>query len=72
MYLTLIGGRAAAAAASARERSVVLVLAAEEVSRGLDDDPFASAIERAVVAALRTAERPQARPASRIDADALS
>ena len=69
-YAGLIGGQVATATAAARERSVVLVLAADELMRQLGDDPFASAIERDAVAALRQAERPQARLAARIDARA--
>ena len=69
-YAGLIGDRVATATAAARERSVVLVLTADEVTGQLGEDPFASAIERDVVAALRQAERPQARLAARIDAGA--
>jgi CRP-like cAMP-binding protein len=60
-YAGLIAGGAATATATARERSVVLAIEPAELERQLADDPFAGAIERDVVGALRQAERPQAR-----------
>ena len=63
-YAGLIAGGAVTAAAAARERSVVLVLAPDELERQLNHEPLASAVERDVVSALRQAERPQARLAA--------
>jgi CRP-like cAMP-binding protein len=63
-YAALIAGGAVTAAAAARERSVVLVLAPDELERQLNHEPLASAVERDVVSALRQAERPQARLAA--------
>lgn len=64
-YAGLIAGGGATAAAAARERSVVLVIAPDELEHRREHDPFASAIEWDIVAALRQAERPQARLAAR-------
>lgn len=60
----LIASSAATATATARERSVVLAIESAELERRLAEDPFASAVERDVVNALRQAERPQARLAA--------
>jgi CRP/FNR family transcriptional regulator, cyclic AMP receptor protein len=57
----LLAGRTATADAIARERSVVLVVEADQLERELTDDAFATAIEKQTVAGLRQAERPQAR-----------
>ncbi|HEY5318961.1 MAG TPA: cyclic nucleotide-binding domain-containing protein [Solirubrobacteraceae bacterium] len=64
-YAGLIAGGATTAAAAARERSVVLVIAPHELEHELEHDPFASAIDRDIVSALRQAERPQAPLAAR-------
>ena len=64
-YAGLLARGAATATAIARERSVVLAVAPRELERQLREDPFASAVERDVVGALRQAERPQARLAIR-------
>jgi CRP/FNR family cyclic AMP-dependent transcriptional regulator len=60
----LAGDGAAAAAAAARERSVVLAISATVLEHELEHDPFAGSVERDIVAALRQAERPQARLAA--------
>ena len=63
-YATALAGGEATATAAARERSVVLVLDPEAVTELLALDGFAGALERDVVAAVRQAERPQARLAA--------
>jgi CRP-like cAMP-binding protein len=63
-YAGLLAGRTATADAIARERSVVLVIEAEQLERELTDDAFATAIEEQTVAGLRQAQRPQARLAA--------
>ena len=63
-YAGLIAGGEATAAAAARERSVVLVISPAELEAQLGIESFAAAVERDVVAALRQAERPQARLAA--------
>ncbi len=63
-YAGLIAGGDATAAAAARERSVVLVVSPAELEAQLAIESFAAAVERDVVAALRQAERPQARLAA--------
>lgn len=59
-----LAGCTATADAIARERSVVLVVEADQLERELSDDGFASAIEEQTVAGLRQAQRPQARLAA--------
>lgn len=60
----LLAGRTAAADAVARERSVVLVVDADQLEHELSDDAFATATEEQTVAGLRQAQRPQARMAA--------
>lgn len=60
----LLSGRTATADAIARERSVVLVIEADQLERELTDDAFATAVEEQTVAGLRQAQRPQARLAA--------
>ena len=60
----LLAGHTATADAVARERSVVLVVEADQLERELTDDAFATAIEEQTVAGLRQAQRPQARLAA--------
>ena len=57
-------GQPATTDAVARERSVVLVLSAEQLADELGHDDFATAVEHQTVAGLRHAERPQARLAA--------
>jgi CRP-like cAMP-binding protein len=63
-YAALLAGGDASASAAARERSVVLLLEPGAVEKLLALDGFAGALERDVVAAVRQAERPQARLAA--------
>lgn len=63
-YAALVAGVTATATAAARERSVVLELERDAVEALLALDVFAGAVERDVVAAVRQAERPQARLAA--------
>lgn len=63
-YSALIAGGEATASAIARERSVVLALEPDLFEWGVLGSPVIDAIERDVVAALRQAERPQARLAA--------
>jgi CRP/FNR family cyclic AMP-dependent transcriptional regulator len=63
-YAALLAGVEATAAAAARERSVVLAISAAVLEHDLEHDPFAGSVERDIVAALRQAERPQARLAA--------
>jgi CRP-like cAMP-binding protein len=63
-YACLSAGAAVTATATARERSVILAIESAEAERQLTEDPFAGAVERDVVGALRQAERPQARLAA--------
>jgi CRP/FNR family transcriptional regulator, cyclic AMP receptor protein len=63
-YASLIAGGAATATAIARERSVILAIESADLERQLTGDPFAAAVERDIVGALRQAERPQARLAA--------
>jgi CRP-like cAMP-binding protein len=60
-YASLVAGGCATTATVARERAVVLLIGPAELERGLEHDPFATAIELDVVAALRQADRPHAR-----------
>ncbi|MGZ4250326.1 MAG: cyclic nucleotide-binding domain-containing protein [Solirubrobacteraceae bacterium] len=63
-HARLLAGAAAAADAVARERSVVLVVEADQLERELSDDTFAAATEDQTVAELRQAQRPRARMAA--------
>jgi CRP-like cAMP-binding protein len=64
-YAALLAGDEATTASAARERSVVLAISANMLEHELEQDPFAGSLERDIVAALRQAERPQARLAAR-------
>ena len=63
-HAALLAGRTATADAVARERSVVLVVEADQLERELTDDAFATATEEQTIAGLRQAQRPQARLAA--------
>ncbi len=63
-HAALLAGRTATADAVARERSVVLVIDADQLDRELADDAFATATEAQTIAGLRQAQRPQPRLAA--------